>query len=359
VELDETATPLTYEEFHPFGTTAIFAGLARKRYRYTGKERDEETGFCLHGARYYAPWIGRWTSSDPSEMVDGPNLFAYVANSPIKHMDDSGRDLSTPKTTPQKQVPPPKPAISGQEIKATLHLTDDQLRQVRAVMTQEQIERKVAAVKERRGAPLDPIGEVQRRTDLRGAEIIAKAGYVLAALAVLIPGGISLLAAGAPTVAGAGPTATVVAGTVGGAVGTHPEVLDEAEQALTTVAENPELVGQAEKVVEGAEPELQQLGNQAAQQIATKGSQGASSVVDATIHGAERLAERGFTTEMVNLTKSGDVLRQADGATVYLKEVAPGKFNVIVEGSRGVVTALRNLSDKAVSRLANNYGWRK
>src|SRR5262249_41435117 len=35
---------------------------ALKRYRHTGKERDEESGLYYFGARFYAPWLGRWTS---------------------------------------------------------------------------------------------------------------------------------------------------------------------------------------------------------------------------------------------------------------------------------------------------------
>ena len=49
---------------HPYGETS-FGSFARKRYRFTGKERDEESGLGYHGARYYAPWLGRWTSCDP------------------------------------------------------------------------------------------------------------------------------------------------------------------------------------------------------------------------------------------------------------------------------------------------------
>ena len=30
--------------------------------RYTGKERDEETGLSYRGARNDAPWLARWTS---------------------------------------------------------------------------------------------------------------------------------------------------------------------------------------------------------------------------------------------------------------------------------------------------------
>ncbi len=60
------------------------------RYRYTGKERDEESGLYYYGARYYAPWLGRWTSCDPAGFVDGPNLFAYALNNPVGANDPYG-----------------------------------------------------------------------------------------------------------------------------------------------------------------------------------------------------------------------------------------------------------------------------
>src|SRR6266568_8196847 len=71
LELDETAAVISYEEYYPYGCTSYQAGYTTtevnlKRYRYTGKERDEESGFYYHGARYYAPWLGRWTSCDPA-----------------------------------------------------------------------------------------------------------------------------------------------------------------------------------------------------------------------------------------------------------------------------------------------------
>jgi hypothetical protein len=70
-----------------------------------------------------------------------------------------------------------------------------------------------------------------------------------------------------------------------------------------------------------------------------------------------RLAGRAFTQAEVALTRTGTQMVQRDGAKVFLKEVAPGKYNVIVEGQRGVVTALKNISWKSVTRLAQNYGW--
>jgi RHS repeat-associated protein len=46
-----------------------------KRYRFTGQERDEESNLNHHGARYYAPWLGRWASADPEGLKAGINLY--------------------------------------------------------------------------------------------------------------------------------------------------------------------------------------------------------------------------------------------------------------------------------------------
>jgi RHS repeat-associated protein len=64
--------------------------VSEKRYRYTGKERDEETGFGYHSARYLAPWLGRWTSADPKGMVDGPSLYVYCSGNPVVNNDPDG-----------------------------------------------------------------------------------------------------------------------------------------------------------------------------------------------------------------------------------------------------------------------------
>jgi RHS repeat-associated protein len=96
LELDDQAQMISYEEFHPYGTTAYEAARSMaetpKRYRYTGKERDEETGFTYHGARYYAPWLGRWTSADQIGIGAGTNLYMYVKGNSIRMIDPSGND---------------------------------------------------------------------------------------------------------------------------------------------------------------------------------------------------------------------------------------------------------------------------
>ncbi|MEX5215460.1 MAG: hypothetical protein NW703_15000 [Nitrospiraceae bacterium] len=95
LELDDVGKMISYEEYHPYGTTsyqAVRSGVevSAKRYRYTGKERDEETGLYYHGARYYAPWLERWTSVDPGGLADGINGFQFVRNNPINLTDPAG-----------------------------------------------------------------------------------------------------------------------------------------------------------------------------------------------------------------------------------------------------------------------------
>lgn len=99
VETDGTGQVISYEEYHPYGTTSLWlaAGAAQvsvKRYRYTGKEKDDETGLYYYGARYYACWLLRWTSADPAGFVDGLNLYAYVGGDPVGFADATGQARS-------------------------------------------------------------------------------------------------------------------------------------------------------------------------------------------------------------------------------------------------------------------------
>jgi RHS repeat-associated protein len=89
-------------------------------YRFTGKERDEETGLYYYGARYLDSKTGRWLSADPAlgEYIPGApvndearkrnqnlpgmggvfnvvnlHLYHYAGNNPLKYTDPDGRDI--------------------------------------------------------------------------------------------------------------------------------------------------------------------------------------------------------------------------------------------------------------------------
>ena len=96
VELDDAAQVITYEEYFPYGSTSYQTVRSQtetpKRYRYTGMERDEESGLNYHAKRYYATWLGRWTAADPIGIGKEVNLFGYSMQNPINKVDPDGSD---------------------------------------------------------------------------------------------------------------------------------------------------------------------------------------------------------------------------------------------------------------------------
>ncbi|WP_426619708.1 RHS repeat domain-containing protein [Pseudomonas rustica] len=94
LELDSSGDIISQERYHPFGTTAWFAGRSEieagyKTVRYSGQERDA-TGLYYYGFRYYVPWLQRWLNPDPLGTVDGLNLFSMVINNPMSYFDVDG-----------------------------------------------------------------------------------------------------------------------------------------------------------------------------------------------------------------------------------------------------------------------------
>jgi RHS repeat-associated protein len=96
VELDERARVVSYEAFHPHGTSAFrltnsTAEAPQKRYRHAGKERDAESGLAYYGARYLAPSLGKWMAADPVASEQRLNRYAHVGNDPVNRIDKDGR----------------------------------------------------------------------------------------------------------------------------------------------------------------------------------------------------------------------------------------------------------------------------
>jgi len=61
------------------------------KYKFTGKERDVETGYDYFGARYYDSRIGRWLQVDRlSDNYRGWSPYNYSLDNPIMHIDPNG-----------------------------------------------------------------------------------------------------------------------------------------------------------------------------------------------------------------------------------------------------------------------------
>jgi len=94
LEVDELAQIISYEEYAPYGTSTYQAVRSQtetaKRYRYTGKERDEESGLYYSKRRYLSAWLGRWTAADPMGLIDESNVYRYVRANPVRFVDPNG-----------------------------------------------------------------------------------------------------------------------------------------------------------------------------------------------------------------------------------------------------------------------------
>ncbi|MBL9021940.1 MAG: RHS repeat-associated core domain-containing protein [Myxococcales bacterium] len=64
---------------------------SRARSRVFRPESASEKTF---GARYYAPWLGRWTTADPLGLQAGLNLYLYGRASPVVMVDPNGTDIT-------------------------------------------------------------------------------------------------------------------------------------------------------------------------------------------------------------------------------------------------------------------------
>jgi RHS repeat-associated protein len=85
----------------PFGDGPPCTGDNATEHRFTGKERDAESGNDYFGARYYSSAMGRFMSPDwsakyepvPYAKLDNPqtlNLYAYMRNNPLGGVDKDG-----------------------------------------------------------------------------------------------------------------------------------------------------------------------------------------------------------------------------------------------------------------------------
>ena len=92
---DLTGNPVEIYRYSAFGETSIFNPEGQKLktsaignpWQFSSKRADLESGFIYFGRRYYDPINGRWITSDPNGLSDGPNLYAYLHHHPINAFD--------------------------------------------------------------------------------------------------------------------------------------------------------------------------------------------------------------------------------------------------------------------------------
>ncbi len=76
-------------EYSPFGKVVRATGSMAlvNPFRFSTKYQDDETGFNYYGHRFYNPDAGRWLKRDPIKERGGKNLYAFVQNEPVSHID--------------------------------------------------------------------------------------------------------------------------------------------------------------------------------------------------------------------------------------------------------------------------------
>ncbi len=93
----------TYTYDVPSPQVFLDMGLPSKPYKFTGKERDSESGLDNIGARYNSSQYGRFMTPDwsarptpvPFADLANPqslNLYSYVANNPLNRTDPLGHN---------------------------------------------------------------------------------------------------------------------------------------------------------------------------------------------------------------------------------------------------------------------------
>ena len=96
---DLSGQPVQHLQYMPFGGDYIDQQAPNtdysERFRFTGKERDAETGYDYFGARYYSSSVGIWLSVDPmSDKYPSLSPYVYCADNPMGLVDPKGMNLA-------------------------------------------------------------------------------------------------------------------------------------------------------------------------------------------------------------------------------------------------------------------------
>lgn len=96
VVTDEQVKVIENNHYLPFGE--MLEG-ENDRYLYTGQELDSESQLYYYGARYYSPYLAKFTQPDTIiQNIYNPqnlNRYSYVLNNPYKYNDPNGNYLES------------------------------------------------------------------------------------------------------------------------------------------------------------------------------------------------------------------------------------------------------------------------
>jgi uncharacterized protein (TIGR02594 family) len=97
VVTDASGTILKEFDYFPFGAEVFLDNrVVPDRFRFTGQERDGETGLDYFGARHLSSAIGRFLTPDPLGVVTASvdpqqlNRHAYAGGNPVRYTDPTG-----------------------------------------------------------------------------------------------------------------------------------------------------------------------------------------------------------------------------------------------------------------------------
>ena len=301
--------------YYPFG--GVFASTGNTQpYKYNGKELDAKKGLNWYdyGVRMYDAALGRFATVDPSaENYFNTSLYAYCGNNPISRIDPTGADWYEDKQGNLRWQEGSE-ALKGYTnigSSASIALGNDNY------------------------LNFYQNGGILANQAVNAFDLIASSGKLQNQF-----------------------------------LGKTSPLSEDSKSALFNSLNSRSIDAIARPIGEAAfgfgagEFGGMLLGKAIGWAVGKVAGRGTQNAIQSTAHGVQRIAgttaTRGgvLSVNEVRVTKSvGKAFTQADGATVYLHEITPGRFNAVVEGRKGIITTMGNWSQKSINRIAKNYGW--
>ena len=92
--VDDSGAVTAAYDYWPYGKVLASSGAESTHFRFTGHERDAESGLDYMLERSYGSDIGRFLRPDPmQDEYPGISPYTYAANNPLKYVDPDGRRI--------------------------------------------------------------------------------------------------------------------------------------------------------------------------------------------------------------------------------------------------------------------------